>query len=342
MNTVAILVSHFESWPLLKGCIEAIKRTRNAGISQRVYIVDDDSRDGSRERAESTWCGDPEVSILRFRRRNKGVPDAGQLLDRALSVINESHVALIHVDTFPISRDWLSYPIYLLRRHACSVVGCETGQSTCYLDKVAGRWENASAHGSQPHYGLLSNEYFTCINHLYWVSSTETATTVSKAVGFKRHSTLSNKVISRLLPHRWTNLLRRRGVLPFPNADNDVRANYFIDANRLGPKFALPITGFVGRTPTLGVFGQNVLGLVLHFSLSRTMIRSYRHSADPGEDYRAVAERLLAEGVTESFLEYLIRQTELPGHEFGSSLEQHALILKAFRHSFDEYRALRS
>ncbi len=72
------------------------------------------------------------------------------------------------------------------------------------------------------------------------------------------------------------------------------------------------------------------------------MIRSYRHFADPGEDYRAVAERLLAEGVTESLLGYLIRQTELPGHEFGGSVEQHALMLKAFRRSFEEYRASQS
>ena len=77
--------------------------------------------------------------------------------------------------------------------------------------------------------------------------------------------------------------------------DNGVAANHFIDINRLGPKFNIPVTSFIGFTPSAGVFGQNIAGLLFHFALStRALSKERREVGDAGPEYTQWVKRLSA------------------------------------------------
>jgi hypothetical protein len=70
-------------------------------------------------------------------------------------------------------------------------------------------------------------------------------------------------------------------------------ANHFIDVNRLGPKFNIPITGYVGATPQDGAFGQNIAHLAFHFALStRALSRERREVEDAGPEFASWIARL--------------------------------------------------
>jgi glycosyltransferase involved in cell wall biosynthesis len=278
-RSIAVLLPHWESWPFLKPCLETIRQHRNENLIEKVYVLDDASADGSFEQAMETFKDDPGIEFHRIDRPNKHEPDVGMLLDRGLKLVKEQYVAAIDADLFPLCKDWLAFPIWLLETYNCSSAGLDTGLSVPYLSQdksntwwqtYEGKWTGYWTNG-----GLFDNEVFTCTNNLYRIMPTALAKVVSETIGFTRASGIS-------------------GREPYlSGCDSGVAANHFIDINRLGPKFNIPLTSYIGLTPRDGAFGQNISGLVFHFALStRALSRTRREVADAGETYLYWVKRL--------------------------------------------------
>lgn len=300
-RSVAILIPHWESWPFLRLCVNTIKKQRNPALDERIYILDDASADGSFEQAQRAYADDPSVRLCRIERANKDYDaDIGLLLDKGLELVTEQYVAAIDADVFPLSADWLAFPIWLLERYRCSAVGTDTGLSTAYVPRVRGQVWWQPPGGYIPEAGLYDNEWFTCTNNFYRIMTTATAKVVAESIGFSRRTPRPHPTLFvRALRARSAGLRRRLKLaqtsFPYlgPGCDNGVAANHFIDVNRLGPKFNLPITSYIGLTPRDGAFGQNVAGLIYHFALStRALSRFRREVQDTGTEFAHWVERL--------------------------------------------------
>lgn len=297
-RSAAILVPHWESWDFLELAVDAITEHASPEVDHRVYVLDDSSRDGSFERAESEYAGRDDVRVLRIERPNKDrEADVGLLLDLGLREVEEQYVATIDADLFALDRAWLSFPIWLIEQLGLSMAGLDTGLSTPYVGYHPKRSYRQPAGGYLTAAGTYDNDWFVCINNLYRVMPTALAKVTSEHVGFSRSSTARERLHERIrqrasaaLPGDW---LDRRHPYIRGQADNGVAANHFVDVNRLGPKFNIPITGFVGLTPRDGAFGQNIAGLAFHFALStRALSGDRREVADAGSEFARWAERL--------------------------------------------------
>lgn len=310
VRSVGILIPHWESWQFLKPCLEAIQKNRNIELNEHVYVLDDTSSDGSFEKACAAFKDDPGIEFHRIERSTKHTDaDVGLLLDSGLQFVKEQYVAMIDADLFALSKDWLSFPVWLIEKYCASSVGADTGLSTAYLLKCEQKnwWQPVS--GYLPGAGLYDNEWFTCTNNLYRVMPSALAKVVSEQIGFTRGNppsrTLREKVIDkfvRTMPHHWVGkqfplLLNRRFPYLPEGCDNGVAANHFIDINYLGPKFNIPLTSSIGLTPRDGAFGQNICGLAFHFALStRALSRERREVFETGNEFDYWVKRLAEEG----------------------------------------------
>ncbi len=279
-RSIAVLIPHWESWQFLKPCLETIRQNRNENLVEKVYVLDDASTDGSFEKALETFKDDQNIEFHQFDRPNKHEPDVGLLLDYGLKLVNEQYVAAIDADLFPLCKDWLAFPIWLIETYGCSSVGLDTGLSVPYLTQDTSRtwWQTYKGNwiGYWTNGGLFDNEVFTCTNNLYRIMPTALAKVVSESIGFSRNSGVPD-----------------RSPYLSGQCDSGVAANHFIDINRLGPKFNIPLTSYIGLTPHDGAFGQNISGLAFHFALStRALSRTRREVADAGETYRYWVNRL--------------------------------------------------
>ena len=362
--TVAILIPHWESWPFLKQCLASILRQETPAVAQRVIVLDDLSQDGSFEKGQKEFGAD--VEFVRITRPNKKTePDVGLLLDEGLKLVREQYVATIDADLFPISKSWLSFPIWMTERHNLSSIGIDTALSPVYCGLFPEYFRNDwnGGTGYAPGAALFDNERFTITNNFYRVMRTATMKVVSEGIGytkatqhtgpragyrfFERVSLMKRPPGSRLWNYfgrKIVSFYRTRLNPRFPylpgNCDNGVAASHFLDVNRMGPKFIIPLTGYVARTPTDGVFGQNLCDLVFHFALStRALSKERREIADAGPEYTRWIERIgdgtdVAQNTWDDLVTESRRSGKPPWSETQSEawwLEQKAVVTDLIR-----------
>lgn len=321
-KSVAILIPHWESWNFLDGCIAAIDRNRRPDVADKIYVLDDASNDGSFELATAKYGTRADVELVQISRPNRNDADVGFLLDRGLERVREQYVATIDADFYPLSPDWLAFPIWLLERYGYSTVGVDTGLSNSYAKADSDQLWWQPDDGYLPGAGRYDNDWFTHINNFFRVMPTALAAVVSEQIGFSRaplapagteppSTSFRARVARRLNRH-----VPETPVSSYrpPRGDNGVAASHFVDANRLGAKFNVPLTSSIGLTPHDGAFGQNVSGLAFHFALStRALSRERREVSDAGSDYRAWVDRILSnDGIDESLLRELVAASEQP------------------------------
>ncbi len=310
-----IIIPHWESYEFLKFCIKKINDNKNEKISQHIYIIDDESKDGSYQKITDYWGKSPDVTVLQAHRHNKNDADVGLLLDEAIKHVNERYVCMIDADVFPISKHWLTFPIFLLEKYNCSSVGCDTGLSNSYFKICSGKWQNKNGYKSNS-FTLYDNDNFTCTNNFYRVMKTPLAKIVSEQIGFTRRSNrpLSSsrylKLFSEFKNFSKLFLIKNglvRSVYCPGGCDNGVAANHFIDINRLGPKFNIPLNSWVDFTPKDGVFGQNICGLIFHFALSTRALSNTRREVDQaGVSFSKYSKQILENGFNDRLLNELL------------------------------------
>lgn len=330
-KSVAILIPHWNSLPFLKLCIEHIQNYHNKTLNEKIYILDDASDDGSFKKAQNFFKNYKNIEFYRFERYNKKrEADVGQLLDYGLRFVKEQYVVTIDADLFPISKDWLAFPIWLIEKYNCSSVGLDTGLSNAYLKKIRlQKWWNPD-EGYLPCGGIYDNSWFTCTNNLYRVMNTALAKVVSENIGFTRATSKNNiframlNRINKFLPFHYfdTHLFNKRFPYLPGGEDNGVAANHFIDINKMGPKFNIPLTSYIGLTPKDGAFGQNISGLVFHFALStRALSADRREVQNAGKSYNDWVKKLQnAKAIDDNVLKRMIEESKhfQPGGYDGS------------------------
>lgn len=302
-RSVAILVPHWESPFFLRMCLAQIKRRKNPALDEHLYVIDDMSGDGSYEAVRDEFGSESNVHFHQVERADRSYePNVGYLLDVGLSLVREQYVASIDADLFPISEDWLSFPIWALESRGCSSAGMDTWLAASYAGLYGGEWWQPQLDDWQLRAGVYDNDTFSVTNNLYRVMPTALAKVVAENIGFQRCRPRPERGSAHKLwqkgnialgyrPQRWFN--PRRPYLP-EGCDNGVAANHFIDINRLGPKFNIPLTSYIGMTPRDGAFGQNISGLVFHFALStRALSSSRREIEEAGEEFRYWVQKLL-------------------------------------------------
>lgn len=311
-----IIIPHWESYSFASTAIHHIRQKANQRVKQHIYLVDDDSKDGSFEKLQGRFSKDSDITLWQLRRSDTTNANVGYLLDNALKFVEQEYVCMMDADALPISAHWLSFPIWLLEKYNCSSIGCDTGLSNGYLPNRMYHWQNNN--GYVPAFGLYDNENFVCINNFYRIMKTSLAQVVSEQVGFARCAPPSRQLlhkVARKLGNVARKILHKNktGVLNY--ADNGVVANYFIDINHLGPKFNLPLLSWVGFTPHDGVFGQNIGNLLFHFALStRALSQSRREVINSGQQFYYYAKIIQNEGFSDDLLYELLKQQKLrPG-----------------------------
>ncbi|GEM_PF-1743167 len=317
-RSVAVLIPHWESYRFLKPCLIHIIKNRDPLLKEKIYVLDDESQDGSFDLARKEFARFPFIEFYQIRRHNKkNAADIGLLLDEGLKLVSEQFSVMLDADTLPLSIDWIAFPIWLLEKYRSVSVGLDTGLSNSYYQDAWGSplWQPES--GYMPGFALYDNEWFSCTNNLYRVMRTADARVVSEGIGFTRANSESRTVghyfrdlialferhgfsfknIYRALFQKKCPILQNLAEDRYPylrkGCDNGVAANHFMDINRLGPKINIPITSFIGLTPHDGVFGQNIGGLLFHFALStRALSRERREVFDVGVLYEKWVEIL--------------------------------------------------
>jgi len=275
-RSVAILIPHWESYPFLRLCLEGIQRCRNRSLSEKVYVLDDQSKDGSFERIQQEFSGEQWITFHRIERpHHQSDADVGMVLDKGLGLVSEQFVVMLDADTIPLAPDWISFPLWLLERYRCSSVGTETGLSQNYYYDAwpMPLWQPEK--GYPPSAALYDNEWFTVINNFYRIMRTADAKVVSHWIGFTRGNDGKKRryhylrAAHHLLMRKGGKCYRKLSAVPllrkiinarYPylprGCDNGVAANHFMDINRMGPKFNIPVTSFIGFTPTAGYSGK--------------------------------------------------------------------------------------
>ena len=287
---IGILIPHWESYEFADSCLRGIKKYRNPSLNEHIYLLDDESLDGSFEKLKQKYGKDKTISLIRIRRDDRETSaDVGALLDKGLEHVKEQFTTMVDADTMPLSRDWLSFPIWLIEKYRLSMAGLDTGLSSAYTRFDQERWWQPES-GYSIRGGIYDNNWFMIVNNLYRVMRTATAKVVSEHIGFTRgigSIPLTNKIVNKVKRTMGlkTEQNPRAPYLP-AGCDNGVAANHFVDINRMGPKFNIPLTSYIGLTKADGAYGQNISDLIFHFALStRALSKTRREVYSPGEEY---------------------------------------------------------
>lgn len=327
IKTVGILIPHYQSYTFLKTCLNYIEKYKNKNIKETIYVLDDLSKDGSLEKLKEEFKDKKNIIFTQIKRYNKEKTiDVGLVLDEGIKLIKEQYVAMIDSDTFILNNNWASLPISLIKKYALSSIGADTGLSSSYNSEIAGITWMQPRTGYTPRAGIYDNEWFTCTNNFYRVMNSATAKIVAKKIGFSMavlDKDLKLRIMRRIsripilcnLLNRpfWQKLYNKRYPYLPGGEDNDVAANHFMDINRMGPKFNIPLTSYIGLTPKDGAFGQNIAGLVFHFALStRALSLERREVEDAGEEFQYWVGKLKeANGVNEDILKEMIEKSKV-------------------------------
>jgi hypothetical protein len=189
--SIGILIPHWESYNFITLCIKYIDKFKNDNLDQKIYILDDDSQDGSFEKLQKDYKNRKDIVIKQIKRHNKKKEaDVGLILDEGIQFVTEQYVAMIDADLFPLSKDWLSFPIKILETTNSCSVGLDTGLSTGYFQHMEGMNLVCDKNGYLQTAGVFESKFFTCTNNLYRIMRTSEANVVSKYIGFTRASDL--------------------------------------------------------------------------------------------------------------------------------------------------------
>lgn len=322
VKDVGILIPHWESYAFADACIKSLIKHQTKQIKQHIYLLDDNSNDGSYQKLKNKYQKNKSISFFQIKRADHNqVPNVGRVLDVGLTYVKEQYVAMLDADTVALSPEWISFPIKILDQYKCSSVGLDTGLSSAYrrLDQSkAGWWQPESGYSIQG--GYYDNNWFTVTNNLYRVMRTATAKVVSQQIGFSRGpsinqnylSLLKNWFVSKLGFNYHPQFNPRHPYLPY-DCDNGVAANHFIDINRMGGKFNIPLTSYIGLTDKDGAFGQNISGLLFHFALStRALSQKRREVTSPGKEYNSWVEQINKAGlISDSLLSQMVEKSKI-------------------------------
>jgi hypothetical protein len=239
MKSVTIIISHYESLPFLRNCLRQIDKYKNPEIEQTVIVADQSSpATFDKIGSEVKYHLDPLYSgfSIDWLIRNTN--------------ITTDYICQLHVDAFPIHKNWLKLPITLL-------------QDNPHI-KFVGQHHFTSRQTDT----VYPPGKFFSMSPTFNVAPTAIYKEMALEAGFTRYH---NRLVSGLtfkskVWDEWAQVdYRKRG------SDDDAVAFHWEDTHREHDKLALGISGNVDKDGESG-FGRTIEDLVFHFGSCRESI----------------------------------------------------------------------
>lgn len=279
MTSCTIIVSHFESLPFLRACIRQIRKYRRDDIYQYIVIADQSS-DGVHGEVMKEFGWSNDISVVRTSPFYSGF--GIDYLIRKWDRFFSTHICQLHVDAFPVHKNWLYIPIKLIEYHGFSFVGqhqfvCDGRQSIYPPDK------------------------FFAMSQCFNVAKTKTYKEMSREAGFTR---FHNRPQSGLTFNNndWDEWAKEdykaRG------SDDDVVAFHWEDKYRQHDKLGLAITGMINTAEQGGSFGRVIEDIVFHFGSARESIGVFDKMPIKYQEYY----RRIQEGFTDELLDKMLAE----------------------------------
>jgi hypothetical protein len=244
MTSCTIIISHYESIHFLQACIRQIRKHAHSEIKQRILICDQSSHE-TRLEVHKLFDGAQDIWIAHMHSLYSGYG-----IDWAMrhAGIDTDYICQLHVDAFPIHKNWLYLSIKLLGDFKF------VGQHQFICD------------GTQSIYPPTK---FFAMSQCFNVARTETYKEMSLEAGFTRFHerektdiTFKNDDWAQWASHDY----HARGT------DDDVVAFHWEDKYRQHDKLGFAITGMINTAEQGGSFGRVIEDVVFHFGSARESI----------------------------------------------------------------------
>lgn len=246
MTSCTIIISHYESLPFLHAAIRQIKKYTNPEISTRVIICDQ-SLWGTYHKIVEDYVDNKDISVVNLTVVRTEPLYSGFGIDWIIRHmdVNTDYVCQLHVDAFPIHKNWLLLPISLIEEYNLSFVG--------QLQFVSDGTQ--SIYPPSPIFAMAQ-----CFN----VARTETYRELSLNGGFTRFHNRPQSGLS-FANNDWE--LWAKDDYNHRGSDDDVVAFSWQDRHKQDSKLGLAITGYVAPN-----FGRLIEEVVFHFGSCRESI----------------------------------------------------------------------
>lgn len=301
MSSVTIIVSHFESMPFLRACIRRLRAFAHPDIEQHIIIAEQSMNDDYGHVVRE-FSDQPDITIVRTQSLY-----SGHSIDHIMRYVDikTEFICQLHVDAFPINKNWLLLPITLIEEDGFYFVG-QTHFYTRPTDTIY----------------YLKNMFFG-MSPTFNVARTETYREMAMEGGFTRFHERTKisppMVFNNTDWEEWAKAdYWRRG------SDDDVLAFCWEDNYREHNKLGLPITALIGIPPESG-YGRVIDDLVFHFGFSCESKGVMEHM---GERYGAYTNRI-NEGFTDALIEEMIAQATPTGATAKDVWDGNAKIVSA-------------
>ena len=245
-----IIISHYESLPFLRACVRQIRKYKHPEIVQHIIIADqsrNDSKDGIYYLDLLEEFPENDITVCQTMPLYSGY--GIDWIMRNVEIKTE-YICQIHVDAFPIHKNWLYLPIKLIKENGYTFVGQDH-----FISKPTDTI-------------YPTNSKFYSMSPTYNVARTDTYREMSLEAGFTRyHERAKTDLIFN--NNDWEEWAKEdygsRG------SDDDVVAFCWEDNHREHNKLGLAITGIMGRNGEPG-YGRIIEDLVFHFGSCRESI----------------------------------------------------------------------
>lgn len=274
MTSCTVIISHFESVNFLHACISQIRKHRHPQVDVHILIADQ-SRDEYHDNIAKQYGNDEDVTVVKTKPLYSGY--GIDYIMRNVE-IKTDYVCQLHVDAFPIHKNWLFMPIAMIEEFGFVFVGQNQFVSlptdTIYYNKT-------------PFFSMSA-----CFN----IARTEHYKELSLNGGFTRYHERA-KVEGEMFwdNNDWDKWAKEdyqaRG------SDDDVLAFCWEDNHRQHDKLGLAITGMLGNGNEPN-YGRIIEGMIFHFGSCRESIGVLDKM---GEKYRYWTRRI-NEGYSEELI----------------------------------------
>lgn len=278
MTSCTIIVSHYESLPFLRACVRQLRKFRHHDIRQKIIIVDQSSEE-TYKKILIEFDGKGDISI-----GNTLPLYSGYGIDCVLrnKEIETEFICQLHVDAFPIHKNWLLLPISLMQATTLKFVG----QLHFYSR------DTDTIYPPGP---------FFSMSPTFNVARTETYKEMSRNGGFTRFH--EREKIQPGVDFQSTDW-QEWAMQDYANrgSDDDVPAFHWEDKYRKHDKLGLALTGMIGVPGQEAGYGRIIDDLVFHFGFCR---ESVGVGAAMGEKYLEWTRRI-NEGFTDELIEEMV------------------------------------
>ncbi len=280
MTSCTVIISHFESPNFLHTCISQIRKYNHPQIDVQIIIADQ-SQGVVGDNIERHYSEDEDVKVVRMKPLYSGY--GIDYIMRNVE-IKTDYVCQLHVDAFPIHKNWLFMPIAMIEEFGFVFVG---------QNQLVSKPEDTIYYPKTPFFSMSA-----CFN----IARTEHYMELSLNGGFTRYHERS-KVENEMFwdNNDWDKWAKEdyqaRG------SDDDVLAFCWEDNHRQHDKLGLAITGMLGdgKEPN---YGRIIDGMIFHFGSCRESLGVMEHM---GERYRYWTRRI-NEGYTEELITRMLAE----------------------------------